>query len=112
MIAKYRPMFTGEAPVIAAGGFTPASAERAVTAELCDAVAFGRLFLSTPDLPSRIANSRPPNRYDRQTFYTVWSKPMGTEGKSEEELRRGYTDYPLIEDTTPEQLFDADSYNL
>ena len=83
MIAKYRPMFAGEAPVIAAGGFTPDSAQDAVATGLCDVVAFGRLFLSTPDLPSRIAKRHPPNRYDRQTFYTVWSRPCGTEGKSE-----------------------------
>ena len=106
MISKYRPVFTGDAPVIAAGGFTPASAELAVSADLCDAVAFGRLFLSTPDLPARIAEGRPPNRYDRSTFYTVWSKPIGTEGKTEDDLRRGYTDYPLAQDATPQQLFD------
>ena len=99
-------MFTGQAPVIAAGGFTPESAERAVSAGLCDVVAFGRLFLSTPDLPARVEKSHPPNRYDRETFYTVWSRPCGTEGKSEEELRRGYTDYPVMGDATNEQLFD------
>ena len=73
---------------------------------LCDVVAFGRLFLSTPDLPSRLAKSHPPNRYDRQTFYTVWSRPCGTEGKSEDELRRGYADYPSMADATRGQLFD------
>lgn len=34
-----------------------------------DAVAFGRYFISTPDLPRRIALGAAPNRYDRNSFY-------------------------------------------
>ena len=34
-----------------------------------DAVAFGRYFISTPDLPRRIALGAGINRYDRDTFY-------------------------------------------
>ncbi|WP_406279054.1 hypothetical protein [Embleya sp. NBC_00896] len=37
----------------------PATAERLVAAGLADAVAFGRLFISNPDLPERIAAGLP-----------------------------------------------------
>ncbi|MGC0415772.1 alkene reductase [Embleya sp. AB8] len=36
----------------------PATAERLVAGELADVVAFGRLFISNPDLPARIAHGR------------------------------------------------------
>ena len=44
-----------------------------------DAVAFGRLFVSNPDLPRRIAEHMELASYDRATFYTF------------DEV--GYTDY-------------------
>jgi len=87
--------------VIAAGGFTPAAAEEAIYSGLADAIAFGRLFISTPDLPARLRDGRLPNRYDRSSFYT-----SGTEGKSRAELARGYTDYPTFAEASAEQLLD------
>ena len=36
----------------------------------CDLVAFGRLFLSNPDLVRRLELDAPLNAYDRSTFYT------------------------------------------
>lgn len=66
--------------IIAAGGFTPESAEAIVAAGDADLVAFGRHFISNPDLPARIRNSVPLAHYNRDTFY----------GGQEE----GYTDYP------------------
>ena len=39
-------------------------------ADAADAVAFGRHFISNPDLPRRLALGAPLNRYDRDTFYT------------------------------------------
>lgn len=114
-IARYRPLFDGN--VIAASGFTPELAEWAVApgstaaggdASLADAIAFGRLFLSTPDLPARIAKGLPPNKYDRSTFYTPGTE--GLAGGSEAELRElcepGYTDYPTAAAAAPEQLLD------
>lgn len=69
---------------ILAGGFTPESG--AETAEKYKdvpvAVAFGRSFLSNPDLPYRIQNSVGLNAYNRATFYTPES-PVG------------YIDYPF-----------------
>jgi N-ethylmaleimide reductase len=44
-----RMIFKGK--IIAAGGFEPHSAETAVEDGAVDAVAFGRYFVSNPDLP-------------------------------------------------------------
>jgi N-ethylmaleimide reductase len=52
-------------------------AERLLVRGIADAVAFGRLFISNPDLPKRIALDAPLNnmtgkrstRDDRKTFY-------------------------------------------
>jgi N-ethylmaleimide reductase len=76
-----RPKFSRT--LIAAGGFTPASAEAAVTFGDADLVAFGRHFISNPDLPERLRQGLPLTRYDRSTFY-------GGDA-------RGYTDYPVAE---------------
>jgi NADPH2 dehydrogenase len=46
-------------------------------------IAFGRLFISNPDLVERIRHNLPFNKYNRTTFYT---------GKEV-----GYTDYPFYE---------------
>jgi N-ethylmaleimide reductase len=73
-----RPKFSRT--LIAAGGFTPASAETIVTFGEADLVAFGRHFISNPDLPQRIRQGLPLTHYDRSTFY-------GGDA-------RGYTDYP------------------
>jgi N-ethylmaleimide reductase len=67
-------------PIIAAGGFTPESAEAILLEGSADLVAFGRDFISNPDLPVRIAKGLPLAAYDRDTFYG------GTAA--------GYTDYP------------------
>lgn len=69
--------------LIAAGGFSPASAETIVTFGDADLVAFGRHFIANPDLPERIRQRLPLTRYDRSTFY-------GGDA-------RGYTDYPVAE---------------
>jgi N-ethylmaleimide reductase len=80
-----RPKFKG--PLMAAGGFTKKSAEAILAAGDADLVAFGRNFISNPDLPERLRSDLPLNRYDRSTFY-------GGDG-------RGYIDYPrYAEDST------------
>ena len=65
---------------MAAGGFTPFSAANAIAEGHYDLIAFGRWFLSNPDLPDRIRRCTALNIYDRATFYT-----NGPEG---------YIDYP------------------
>jgi N-ethylmaleimide reductase len=74
---RLRKIFKGK--IIAAGGFEPETAEAIVEKGDADAVAFGRYFLSNPDLPKRIQLGVPLNKYDRDTFYTFDA--------------RGYTDY-------------------
>jgi N-ethylmaleimide reductase len=82
--AKYRGIYDNT--LMAAGGFTPASAAQAVADGTYDLVAFGRWFLSNPDLPERLRSGAPLNVYDRQTFYTPTI--LGKDG------RKGYVDYP------------------
>jgi len=68
--------------LIAAGNFRKHSAEAAIAGGDADAIAFGRLFISNPDLPDRLRHDAPLTPYDRTTFY----------GGGE----RGYTDYPAL----------------
>ena len=74
----FRPIWKGK--LIAAGGFTGEAAEAAIAQGHADAVAFGRIFISNPDLPRRLQRGYPLTPYDRKTFYG------GEEA--------GYTDYP------------------
>jgi N-ethylmaleimide reductase len=74
----FRPIWKGK--LIAAGGFTGETAEAAIAQGHADMVAFGRIFISNPDLPRRLQRGFPLTPYDRKTFYG------GEEA--------GYTDYP------------------
>ena len=76
-MALFRPIWRGV--LIAAGGFTGETAEAAIAQGHADAIAFGRIFISNPDLPSRLRNGFPLTPYNRATFY-------GGEAA-------GYTDY-------------------
>jgi N-ethylmaleimide reductase len=78
----YRPMWSGK--LISAGGFTGETADAAIAAGHADAIAFGRIFISNPDLPRRLQHGHPLTPYNRATFY-------GGEEK-------GYTDYPAHDD--------------
>ena len=70
--------------LISAGGHTPDSALEYTENHWADAVAFGRHFISNPDLPERIKKLSPLNPYDRGTFYGGDTK--------------GYTDYLSLEE--------------
>ena len=74
----FRPMWSGK--LITAGGFTGETADAAIAAGHADAIAFGRIFISNPDLPRRLQRGFPLTPYNRATFY-------GGEAA-------GYTDYP------------------
>ena len=63
-------------------GFTRETAEQAVAAGEADAVAFGKLFIANPDLPSRFALHAPLNEWRADKFYF---------GAAE-----GYVDYPAL----------------
>jgi N-ethylmaleimide reductase len=81
-MALFRPLWKGI--LIAAGGFTGETAEAAIAKGHADAIAFGRYFISNPDLPRRLAYDFPLTPYNRPTFY-------GGEEK-------GYTDYPVYDE--------------
>ena len=81
----FRPIWKGV--LIAAGGFSGEAAEAAIAQGHADAVAFGRIFISNPDLPRRLQHGYPLTPYNRATFY-------GGEEK-------GYTDYPVYDELAP-----------
>ncbi|KAJ7689330.1 NADH:flavin oxidoreductase/NADH oxidase [Mycena rosella] len=71
---------------ISAGGYTRALAfEFADTKD--DLIAFGRQFISNPDLPYRVLHDIPFNEYDRKRFYAPGSSDP-----------KGFTDYPFAND--------------
>lgn len=72
---------------IVAGGYDREDGNRALIEDRADLVAYGRLFISNPDLPKRFELNAPLNKYNRDTFYT--SDPIV-----------GYTDYPFLETMT------------
>ena len=74
----FRPIWNGV--LITAGGFIGESADAAISAGHADAIAFGRIFISNPDLPRRLQRGFALTPYNRATFY-------GGEAA-------GYTDYP------------------
>jgi N-ethylmaleimide reductase len=84
---RYRPRFSGA--LIGAGGFTPSNAKQALDDGHVDAVAFGRWFISNPDLVERLRTGAALNAYDRGTFYLAPNAPTQGPGSAV-----GYTDYP------------------
>jgi N-ethylmaleimide reductase len=81
----YRPIWKGV--LITAGGFTGEAADAAIAQGHADAIAFGRIFISNPDLPSRLRHGYPQTPYNRKTFY-------GGDVA-------GYTDYPAYDAMAP-----------
>lgn len=67
-------------PIVGAGGYDRAKADRLIGAGFVDAAAFGRTFIANPDLPRRLAEDLPLNEQRPESFYG---------GDAE-----GYTDYP------------------
>src|ERR1700719_4574614 len=63
----FRPIWRGT--LITAGGFTGETADAAISAGHADAIAFGRIFISNPDLPRRLKRGYPLTPYNRATFY-------------------------------------------
>jgi N-ethylmaleimide reductase len=81
----FRPLYSGV--LMTAGGFTGETADAAIADGHADIIAFGRIFISNPDLPRRLQHDYPLTPYNRATFY-------GGEEK-------GYTDYPVHGEPTP-----------
>jgi N-ethylmaleimide reductase len=74
---KIREAFNGT--YIAVGGFTAQTAEKALEAKEADLIAFGRPFISNPDLVEKLKTGAKLVDPDMSTFYTPGEK--------------GYTDY-------------------
>ncbi|SKD10334.1 N-ethylmaleimide reductase [Chitinophaga ginsengisegetis] len=55
--------------LILAGGFTADSAEKTLQRNEADLIAFGRPFISNPDLPERFRHQHPLAPGDKSTFY-------------------------------------------
>lgn len=70
---------------LAAGAFNRDNAAPKLEADKADAVVFGRWFIANPDLPRRLKEGLPLNKYDRTTFYGA------------EPPKKGYVDYPFYE---------------
>jgi N-ethylmaleimide reductase len=68
--------------LILSGGYDAERAERELKAGFGDLIAFGRPFISNPDLPQRVEKKAEWSEPDMSTFYTPGEK--------------GYTDYPSL----------------
>ncbi|KAI0821524.1 putative NADPH2 dehydrogenase chain OYE2 [Irpex lacteus] len=71
-------------PLISAGGYTRESGIRVADSK-GDLIAYGRLFIANPDLPTRLEKDYPLNKPDPSTFYSY-------------EDPHGYIDYPAYEE--------------
>jgi len=72
-----------EGTFIAADGYDREDGNEAIASGYADLIAYGRWFLSNPDLPQRFGLDAPLNKYNRSTFDTP--DPV-----------IGYTDYPFL----------------
>jgi N-ethylmaleimide reductase len=68
---------------IANNGYDFKLANEVLSANEADLIAFGKLFISNPDLVERFRRGAPLNAFDKATFYGGGAK--------------GYTDYPTLE---------------
>jgi N-ethylmaleimide reductase len=82
--SRFKTRYKG--PLISAGGYVAETARAAVADTRADAVAFGRPFISNPDLPERVRTGAAMTWHDRATFY-------GGD-------HRGYTDYASVQDAS------------
>jgi 2,4-dienoyl-CoA reductase-like NADH-dependent reductase (Old Yellow Enzyme family) len=81
-----RILAKGGVKFLDAGNFNRDNAEPKVAAGDADAIVMGRWFIANPDLPKRLAEGLPLNKYERSTFY-------GADPPS-----KGYTDYSFYEE--------------
>jgi N-ethylmaleimide reductase len=80
MVQLIRDSYRGT--LVIAGGFDLKTANAWIAEGRADAIAFGRKFISNPDLPMRLRLDAPLNRDDPTTYYGGGAK--------------GYTDYPTL----------------
>ena len=78
----FRPLYKGNLMINA--GFDQDSGNKVIEEGHADMIAFGKLFISNPDLPVRFEKNAKMQDWDQDTFYAI--------GKE------GYTDYPKLEE--------------
>lgn len=89
-LAEFRKVFHG--PLIGNCGYTQEAAEKAIAEGHADLIAFGRPFISNPDLVERFKNGWP---LAADAPMSDWYLPTGA---------KGYTDFPtLAEENRPAQ---------
>jgi 2,4-dienoyl-CoA reductase-like NADH-dependent reductase (Old Yellow Enzyme family) len=79
--SDFKKVFDG--PILCNVGLTRDVAEGMIRSGACDAAAFGRLYISNPDLPERFAHSWP--LAESAPYETWWRRSGAT----------GYTDWPV-----------------
>lgn len=79
IVPFFRKIYRGT--LISCGGHSPESALRMLESNQADLIAFGKPFISNPDLSERIRKGFPLAQPDTETFYHGGEK--------------GYTDYPV-----------------
>ena len=77
---RYRPIYQGI--LMINSGFDQEKGNQVIEDGHADLVAFGKLFISNPDLAERFASNAALTEWDENTFYTQGPK--------------GYTDYPRL----------------
>jgi 2,4-dienoyl-CoA reductase-like NADH-dependent reductase (Old Yellow Enzyme family) len=87
VLATYKNLITSPTRHIPNCGFTPEEAAGLIEKGEIDAVEFGSLWISHPDLALRIQEGHPLD--GKLDFMTLYGN-----GGSEEEQVAGYTDYP------------------
>ena len=83
-LADFRKVFSG--PLVGNCGYTRETAEKAIGQDPAVLIAFGRSFISNPDLVARFANNWPLNP---EADMSDWYSPTGA---------RGYTDFPITQE--------------
>jgi N-ethylmaleimide reductase len=83
--AALRKRFSGA--YIANNGYDFELANKVIETGAADLIAFGKPFISNPDLVERLKRGAPLNEWDKATFYGGGAK--------------GYTDYPALEAAEP-----------
>ncbi|MGF6444696.1 alkene reductase [Paraburkholderia youngii] len=83
-LRKWRDVYPGT--IVLAGGFDLHKGDQMISSGVADLIAFGRPFISNPDLVQRLANGLALAPIDRSNFYGGGPK--------------GYTDYPVFDHST------------
>jgi N-ethylmaleimide reductase len=78
VVGHYRGIYRGF--LVANNQYEQESGEEEITSGRADAIAYGRLYISNPDLPERFRNGYPLVTADKKTYYSGGEK--------------GYIDYP------------------